>query len=58
MKYDVLCAQKIDDLVRYVNQAIAQGWHPQGGVATMENFHSTYFYQAIVTGDGEVKSSS
>ena len=49
MKYNVICATSVDDLIKWVNQKLKQGWKLQGGVATMtQNLEYTVFYQAIV----------
>ena len=36
LKYHVLCARHIKDLNKVVNEYIASGWTPQGGVAAMQ----------------------
>ena len=49
MTYDVLSTPSLEELCRWVNTKLKQGWHPQGGVATVvlpNNY--TVFYQAIV----------
>ena len=49
MKYHIICANSIDDLIEWVNEEIQKGWKLQGGVATMtQNLEYTVFYQAIV----------
>ena len=49
MKYHIICANSIDDLIEWVNDKLKKGWKLQGGVATMtQNLEYTVFYQAIV----------
>lgn len=35
MKYEVLHAEDLHELTRKVNEHIAAGWKPQGGIATV-----------------------
>ena len=49
MKYDIICSTSVDDLIKWVNNKLKQGWKLQGGIATMTHQPSyTVFYQAIV----------
>ena len=35
MKYDVLCADTVDALIRAVNDKLKKGWKLQGGIANL-----------------------
>ena len=49
MKYDVLATPDLEELCKWVNEKLKQGWQLQGGIATMTHPpRYTVFYQAIV----------
>ncbi len=52
MKYQVIDADDIEALVELVNEAIADGWKPQGGVAStkaVDQGRCDYYYaQALI----------
>ena len=49
MEYDVIYASSVEGLIKKVNQVIAEGWKPQGGViVSTQNDTEFYFYQAVV----------
>ncbi len=49
MKYDILCSESIDSLIKYVNDAIKLGWECQGGMAVLtQGLSYKVFYQAII----------
>lgn len=48
MKYDVLCADTVDALIRAVNNKLKKGWKLQGGVANLISAAGyMVFYQAV-----------
>jgi hypothetical protein len=47
MEYTVLRATKLEELVELVNQHIANGWTPLGGVAASLAMGATLFCQAM-----------
>lgn len=48
MKYSVVYAENLEDLQRIVNERLAAGWRPQGGLI----FELGIFYQALVKAAG------
>ena len=34
MKYDIICSTSVDELIKWVNEKLKQGWKLQGGVAS------------------------
>lgn len=48
MKYWVVEALKLSNLITLVNENIERGWKPVGGIAV---HHNTYYYQAMVKED-------
>jgi hypothetical protein len=49
MKYDVLATPDLEELCKWVNEKLKQGWQLQGGITTMTHQpRYTVFYQAIV----------
>lgn len=49
MQYDVLSTPDLEELCKWVNEKLKQGWQLQGGIATMVHPpRYTVFYQAIV----------
>lgn len=49
MEYDVVYASSVEGLIKKVNQMIAEGWQPQGGVTvSTQDDTEYYFYQAVV----------
>ena len=51
MRYWVVEALKLSDLVIKVNEHIERGWKPIGGISVNHNTHNTYHYQAMVRAD-------
>jgi hypothetical protein len=47
MKYTVLRATKLDELIEQVNEHIANGWVPLGGVSASLTVGATMFCQAL-----------
>ena len=47
LKYTIARGSSSFELAKEVNELIAQGWHPQGGVAC-EGAESDYIFQALV----------
>jgi Domain of unknown function (DUF1737) len=55
MRYRVIEAKDVEGLEQDVNEHIAEGWQPLGGVAVVNSQANTYawwFYQAMVRPDG------
>ena len=49
MKYDVLATPDLEELCKWVNEKLKQGWQLQGGIATMTHPpRYTVFYQAMI----------
>ena len=49
MKYTIICSTSIDELIKWVNEELCNGWELQGGLATMtQEIDYTVFYQAMV----------
>jgi len=56
MRYRLLEAKDVEGLEQEVNEHIADGWQPLGGVAVVNSQANTYawwFYQAMVRPDGD-----
>ncbi|WP_338953396.1 DUF1737 domain-containing protein [Lactococcus petauri] len=51
MKYRVLEGEYTYKLAEKVNELIAKGWKPQGGVTAYSHGMSTYYCQAMILGD-------
>ncbi|MCI5544336.1 MAG: DUF1737 domain-containing protein [Azospirillum sp.] len=52
MQYDVLSTPDLEELCKWVNEKLKEGWKLQGGVATMVHPpRYTVFYQAIIKED-------
>lgn len=52
MKYIILESSSIEDLTRQVQDLIARGWEPQGGVSAASNQVMVWwFYQAMILRD-------
>lgn len=47
MKYIVIKAKSLDELEKYVNNHLAQGFIPQGGICESGN-DSLLFFQAMI----------
>ena len=43
MEYRVISESKMKDLVREVNDAIKEGWRPQGGVSVAKSLFPIFF---------------
>tara|TARA_B100001245_G_scaffold220976_1_gene191903 strand:- start:66 stop:245 length:180 start_codon:yes stop_codon:yes gene_type:complete len=51
MAYKIVEAGTVEDLTKYVNEAIEKGWRLQGGVVITPNSEQVYWYaQAMVRG--------
>jgi hypothetical protein len=48
MKYTVITAVSVAELIRPMNEHIGAGWRPQGGVAFGLAVHDRYLLQAMV----------
>ena len=48
VEYTVVSAGFLDDLIDKVNELIAQGWTPHGGVASDSGGDETVYLQALV----------
>jgi hypothetical protein len=49
MKYDVICSNSVDELVKFVNNKLKRGWKCQGGIGILlEPPRYSVFYQAII----------
>ena len=49
MKYDVVCSNSVDELIKWVNEKLKKGWICQGGIGILlEPPRYTVFYQAMV----------
>ena len=49
MKYQIISATSISDLIERVNKVISQGWKPPGGVAVViEESGTARFLQAVL----------
>lgn len=49
MKYSIVSATEIAELIRFVNKKVEEGWQPVGGVAVFQDIHTgNKLYQAIV----------
>ena len=48
MKYDVLCTPDLEELCRWVNRKLKQGWQLQGIATMVHQPNYTVFYQAII----------
>ncbi len=49
MKYDILCDESIDGLIKQVNEYLKKGWICQGGIGVLsQGEHYKVFYQAII----------
>ena len=50
MKYEIVTANSITELVEGVNIAIGKGWHPVGGIAIHNACEAPYSnHQSVVT---------
>jgi hypothetical protein len=47
MEYTILSSRNEENLIILVNEHIAKGWVPQGGVCLALD-HYAYFYQAMI----------
>jgi hypothetical protein len=45
MEYTILQSSRLDFLIKMVNEHIANGWIPQGGVTTTDDF---YYLQPMI----------
>jgi len=45
MEYTILQSSRLDYLIKMVNEHIANGWMPQGGVSSIQDF---YYLQAMI----------
>jgi hypothetical protein len=53
MRYRIVEAKDVEGLEQDVNEQIAEGWRPLGGVCVVNSQANTYawwFYQAMVRG--------
>ncbi len=58
MKYEVECSDSLDELIKFVNDKLKQGWQLQGGIATMTHQpRYTVFYQAMYKEEKSPKST-
>lgn len=48
VEYTVVTEGFLDDLIDKVNEMIAQGWTPHGGVASDSGGEATVYLQALV----------
>ena len=48
MEYWIAQARTVDQLIKIVNDAIAEGWQLQGGIAATMYESYTNYYQAMV----------
>jgi len=49
MKYDIICDESIDNLIKKVNEHLKKGWKCQGGIGILtQGEHYIVFYQAII----------
>ena len=48
-KYDILCDESVDGLIKQVNSYLKKGWQCQGGVGILaQGEHYKVFYQAMI----------
>ena len=48
-EYFVIRSNKLDDLVKYVNKSLTEGWQPLGGIGVDGNRRTvSLYYQAVV----------
>jgi len=47
MKYDIVKAKTVDDLISRVQQKMNEGWMVQGGVTILQNDYQPIILQAI-----------
>ncbi|WP_425614678.1 DUF1737 domain-containing protein [Anatilimnocola sp. NA78] len=53
MQYTILVASSPEQLAEQVNQRIAEGWMPSGGVSVAVYVGSVTFCQAMMQGQGK-----
>jgi hypothetical protein len=53
MEYTIISEESVDKLIEEVNNYIANGWQPQGGVAFGHASGSFFFLQAVVLEEEE-----
>ena len=51
MTYTILKSDFVNTLAEEVNEHIANGWKPQGGVSAYSHGMSTYYCQALILED-------
>ena len=48
MHYKVLSSQDVDELVKFVNDSVTDGWIPLGGIAvSIMNDSGVHYFQAV-----------
>lgn len=47
-KYTVVTSASLPDLIEQVNEAIAEGWQPIGGVLVTQNERGEEFFQSMI----------
>lgn len=59
MRYRIIEAKDVEGLEQDVNEHIAEGWRPLGGLCVVNSQANTYawwFYQAMVRGEEDAES--
>jgi hypothetical protein len=55
-EYFVIRSNKLDDLVKYVNKSLTEGWQPFGGICADGNRRTVSLYYQVVVKYGLPKN--